>query len=64
MAQPAQPQPQDDFPFPLLRTMLAMTATTAIINPMLITIVAIFSIIHAIILIPPDYATLYSYNEY
>lgn len=46
MAQPAHPQPQDDFPFFLLRIILAMTATTMIIKTPLIMIVAIFPIIH------------------
>lgn len=46
MAQPAHPQPQDDFPFLLPRTIPAMTAATMSINTALMMIVAIFSIIH------------------
>lgn len=45
MAQPAHPQPQDDFPLFLLRTMQAMTAATTMIKAALIVIVAKFSII-------------------
>ena len=53
MAQPAHPQPQDDFPFLLLRTILVMTAATKRTKTALIMIVAIFSISHASIEIPP-----------
>ena len=53
MAQPAHPQPQDDFPFLLPRTILAMTAATKRTKTALIMIVAIFSISHASIEIPP-----------
>ena len=53
MAQPAHPQPQDDFPFLLTRTILAMTAATKRTKTALIMIVAIFSISHASIEIPP-----------
>ena len=45
MAQPAHPQPQDDFPFFFLRTMQAITASTTMIKAALIVIVAKFSII-------------------
>ena len=53
MAQPAHPQPHEDFPFLLLRTILAMIAATTIIRITLIMIVAIFSIIHVSIEFPP-----------
>ena len=53
MAQPAHPQPQDDLPFLLPRTILAMTAATKRTKTALIMIVAIFSISHASIEIPP-----------
>lgn len=53
MAQPAHPQPQDDFPFLLFLTILAIETATAKINIALTTIVAIFSIIHASMEIPP-----------
>lgn len=53
MAQPAHPQPQDDFPFFLPHTILAMTAATAITKTALMMIVAIFSINHVSIEIPP-----------
>jgi hypothetical protein len=53
MAQPAHPQPQDDLPFLLSRTILAMTAATKRTKTALIMIVAIFSISHASIEIPP-----------
>lgn len=53
MAQPAHPQPQDAFPFLLPRTMPAMTAATAITKIKLMMIVAIFSISHVNIEIPP-----------
>ena len=46
MAQPAHPQPQDDFPFLLPRTILATTAAITAIKTALMMIVAIFSIIH------------------
>lgn len=52
MAQPAHPQPQEDFPFFLSRTIPAMTAATIAIRTALMIIVAIFSIIHANIEIP------------
>lgn len=52
MAQPAHPQPQDDFPFLLLRTMLAIDTATARSRIALMMIVAIFSIIHVSIGIP------------
>lgn len=52
MAQPAHPQPQDDFPFLLPRTMLAMTAATTRSRTALMMIVAIFPIIHVSIGIP------------
>lgn len=58
MAQPAHPQPQDDFPFLLLRTILAMTAATKRIKTALMIIVAIFSIIHVSIGIPPVFMIL------
>lgn len=53
IAQPAQPQPQDDLPFLLPRTMLTMAAATMMIKTVQIMIVAIFSMIHASIIIPP-----------
>lgn len=53
MAQPAHPQPQEDFPFFLFRTILTMTAATMMSSTALMTIVAKFSMIHAIIKIPP-----------
>lgn len=59
MAQPAHPQPQDDFPFLLPRTILAMTAATARSKTVLTMIVAIFSIIHVSIGIP---LSLYFYD--
>lgn len=46
MAQPAHPQPQDDFPFLLPRTILTMTAATTRTKTALMMIVAIFPIIH------------------
>lgn len=42
----AHPQPQDDFPFLLSRTILVMTAVTARSKTAPMTIVAIFPIIH------------------
>ena len=51
--QPEHPQPQDDCPFLLLRTILAMTAATIMIRTALIMIVAILSKIHGSIGIPP-----------
>lgn len=56
MAQPAHPQPQDDFPFFLLRTIPAITTATTIIRTALMMIVAIFSISHVSIIIPPSRA--------
>lgn len=53
MAQPAHPQPQDDFPLLLLRTILTTTAATRMIKTALMMIVAIFSIIHVSIAISP-----------
>ena len=53
MAQPAHPQPQDDFPFLLPRTMPAIIAATMRIRTALMMIVAIFSISHASIESPP-----------
>ena len=53
MAQPAHPQPQDDFPLFLPRTILAMTTATTKIKTALMMIVAIFSIIHVSIGSPP-----------
>lgn len=53
MAQPAHPQPQDDFPFLLLRTILVIDNATISIKTALMMIVAIFSIIHASIGTPP-----------
>ena len=53
MAQPAHPQPQDDFPFLLLRTMLAIDIDTMRTKTALMMIVAIFSISHVSIEIPP-----------
>lgn len=47
MAQPAHPQPQEDFPFLLSLTMPMITAAATIIRIVLTMIVAIFSIIHA-----------------
>lgn len=44
--QPAHPQPQDDFPFFLPRTIPAMTAATTRTKTALMMIVAIFSISH------------------
>ena len=58
MAQPAHPQPQDDFPFLLLRTMLAIDTATARSRIALMMIVAIFSIIHVSIGIPPVFMIL------
>lgn len=52
MAQPAHPQPQDDFPFLLSCTILVMAAATARIKTALTTIVDIFPIIHVSIGIP------------
>lgn len=46
MAQPAHPQPQDDFPFLLLRTILTITVAITIIRTTLMIIVAKFSMIH------------------
>ncbi len=51
--QPPHPQPQDDFPFLLLCTILAMTVATKRTKTALIMIVAIFSISHVSIEIPP-----------
>ena len=59
MAQPAHPQPQDDFPFFLLRIIPAITAATMIIKTALIMIVAIFSIIHVSIKIPLFLSSLF-----
>ena len=53
MAQPAHPQPQDDFPFLLLRIILTRIAATTKTKTALMMIVAIFSISHACIEIPP-----------
>ena len=53
MAQPAHPQPQDDFPFFLLRTILAIDIDTMRTKTALMMIVAIFSISHVSIEIPP-----------
>jgi hypothetical protein len=53
MAQPAHPQPQDDFPFLLPRTILTRIAATTRTKTMLMMIVAIFSISHVSIEIPP-----------
>lgn len=57
MAQPAHPQPQDDFPLLLLRTILAIDAPTTMIKTALMMIVAKFSIIHVSIGNPPLSAT-------
>lgn len=54
MEQVEQPQPQGDFPFFLLRIIPAIIAATAAIKTAQIMIVAIFSMIHASILIPPE----------
>ena len=51
--QPEHPQPQDDFPFLLPRTMLATAAATTRTRTALMMIVAIFSISHVIIELPP-----------
>lgn len=53
MAQPAHPQPQDDFPFFLPRIILTMTAATITTKTTLIIIVDIFSAIHVSIENPP-----------
>lgn len=53
MAQPAHPQPQDDFPFLLPRFILTRIAATTKTKTALMMIVAIFSISHASIEIPP-----------
>ena len=53
MAQPAHPQPQDDFPFLLLRIILTIIAAITRIKTALMMIVAIFSISHVSIEIPP-----------
>lgn len=49
----AHPQPQDDFPFLLPRTMLTITAATTRARMRLMIIVAIFSISHVSMQIPP-----------
>lgn len=49
MAQPAHPQPQEDFPFLLFRTIPAITTATTMIRTALMMIVAKLLIIHAII---------------
>lgn len=51
--QPAHPQPQDDFPFLLLRTILAIDNAAMRTKTALMMIVAIFSISHVSIKIPP-----------
>lgn len=53
MAQLVHPQPQEDFPFLLLRTILAATAATIMIRTAQMMIVAMFPIIHVSIGIPP-----------
>ena len=53
MAQPAHPQPQDDFPFLLLRIILTRIAATTKTKTALMMIVAIFSISHVSIEVPP-----------
>ena len=53
MAQPAHPQPQDDFPFLLPRIILTRIAAATRTKTALMMIVAIFSINHASIEIPP-----------
>ena len=52
-AQP-QPQPQEDLPFSLFRTILAIMAVTIPISAAHIIIVAIFCDIHSNILLPPE----------
>ncbi len=59
MAQFAHPQPQEDFPFFLLRTILAITAVTTAIRTTQMMIVAIFSEIHVSISFPPVLFILY-----
>ena len=53
MAQPAHPQPQDDFPFLLPRIILTRIAAATRTKTALMMIVAIFSISHVSIEIPP-----------
>ena len=53
MAQPAHPQPQDDFPFLLPRFILTRIAAVTKTKTTLMMIVAIFSISHVSIKIPP-----------
>lgn len=60
MAQPAQPQPQEDLPFLLLRTILAATMATRTISTALTAIVPRFSTIHVYIRIPPFPAAISS----
>ncbi len=49
MAQPAHPQPQEDFPFLLFRTIPTTTAATTTARTALIIIVPKLPMIHAII---------------
>lgn len=53
MAQPEHPQPHEDLPFFLLRTMCTMTAATAAASMAPIKIVPMFSEIHVNIFLPP-----------
>ena len=54
MEQVEQPQPQEVFPFFLLRIIPAIIAATAASKTAQMMIVAKFSMIHASILIPPE----------
>lgn len=53
MAQPEHPQPHEDLPLFLLRTMCTMTAATTAASMAPITIVPKFSEIHVNIFLPP-----------
>ena len=53
MAQPAHPQPQDDFPFLFPRIILTKIIAATKTKTALMMIVAIFSISHVSIEIPP-----------
>ena len=54
MEQAEQPQPQEVFPFFLLRIIPAIIAATTMSKTAQMMIVAKFSMIHASILIPPE----------
>lgn len=63
IAQFAQPQPQEDFPFFLSRTILPITAATTAISTAQITTVATFPVIHDSIAIPPLFRCSYCFCQ-